>query len=168
MILSLVFFTFPKLRYTFLGRVDLKRIKSEDGFGAISHRFHSYRTTFNIFKKHPLFGVGMGNYPKVHIAYRAEGTGEKVETPDNMYLRFICETGLVGTLTFFCFIFYWLYQFWRNRNDIFIWTIFVGLIGFLINMMTGDFFYWLPTQFLFWFMLGIGVASLNEVKRNQE
>ena len=161
----LAFFITPRLKNTFLYRVNPQTLKSET---LDSHRFNSYRTTWNIIRKYLLFGVGMGNYPKVHNVYRAEGTSEDVETPDNMYLRFLSETGLVGTLTFFCFIFYWLYQFWRNRSDSFIWTVFVGLTGFLINQMTGDFFYWLPTQFLFWFMLGIGVASLNEVKRNQE
>ena len=154
----------PKLRSGIVGRFSYKALKSEI---IHSHRLASYKTTWNILKQYPIFGVGMGNYPKVHIVYRAEGTGENVETPDNMYLRFISEVGIVGTLTFFCFVFYWMYQFWRNRNDILIWTIFTGLVGFLINQMVGDFFYWLPTQFLFWFMLGIGVASLNEVKRNQ-
>jgi len=159
-VIMLIYFL-PRLRNAFIDRFNFQRVKVEI---LDSHRSASYKTTWNILKEYPLFGVGMGNFTEIYEYYKAKGSNWSISSPDNMYLRFICETGIAGTLTFFCFIFYWLYQLWKKRNDDFIWAIFVGLIGFLVNQMAGDFFYWLAPQFLFWFMLGLGVASLNEVK----
>ena len=130
-----------------------------------SHRTASYLTTWNILKKYPFFGVGLGNYPKVHKVYKAEKALLEYDTPDNMYLRLISETGIVGILTFLGFFIFVIrqillnIQFYKNTTEGNLFrAFFSGIIGFLLNLIVGDFFYWLAPQFLFWFMLGIGVG----------
>jgi len=126
-----------------------------------SHRSASYTTTLNILKKYPFFGVGLGNYPAIHEQYRATGTKPELKTPDNMYLRFLCETGIAGTSVFLIFIFYWFLQFWKHRDSDFVFALSSGLAGFLLNQLVADLFYWLAPQFTFWMLLGIAVSNIN-------
>lgn len=156
-ILVLPLFFFSRARNTFHRRFNIKRIKQEV---LSSHRSASYTTTLNIVKNYPLFGGGMGNYPQLHKKYRAKRAAARIETPDNMYLRLLSETGIVGLGTFLVFIIFTLYRFWRNSfsGDGFRWAIFCGLVGFLINLFASDLFYWLAPQFTFWLLLGAGVG----------
>lgn len=154
-----IFLLSSRIRTVFYERANFQRLKSEI---FSSHRSASYKTTWNIFKKYPFFGVGFGNYPKVHEVYRAEGTSPFFKTPDNIYLRFLCETGIIGIVTFLIFMFYWLTKLWQNRNNLFIFAIFAGLAGFLINQMAADLFYWLAPQFAFWILFGISMGNLQK------
>lgn len=153
-----LFFIYPRTRNIFFDRVNLKTLKTEIG---ASHRFAAYKTTGRIFQHYPFFGVGFGNFPKVFELYRAEGMSPSIPTPDNMYLRFLGDTGLVGITAFFIFIFFYLFKLWRNRGEPMALAIFAGLVGFLINQMAADLFFWLAPQFLFWFLVGLGRSYPN-------
>ncbi|HAX61861.1 MAG TPA: hypothetical protein DCX95_04820, partial [Elusimicrobia bacterium] len=158
-VIVLVFFLIPQLcRNQFKDKFNVKMFSS----ASFEHRLKSYITTKNILKDYPLFGVGLGNYPKVHEKYMVEGVHKDTPTPDNMYLRFLCDTGIIGAGTFFVFIIYWMYQLWKKRDNPIIWAVFCGLIGFLINQLTADLFLWSATQFAFWMLLGWGVGLTNE------
>ncbi|MEW6040897.1 MAG: O-antigen ligase family protein, partial [Elusimicrobiota bacterium] len=123
----------------------------------------SYKTTLNILKKYPLFGIGFGNYPFAHTTFRSQDADAKVATPDNMYLRFLCETGIIGTGVFFVFIGYWMYKIYKvAKNDSLIWAFFAGLISFLINLMAADLFLWLPLQISFWMVFGLCVSLADK------
>ncbi|MDD5687524.1 MAG: O-antigen ligase family protein [Elusimicrobia bacterium] len=126
------------------------------------HRLKSYKTTLNIIKDYPFFGVGLGNYPKIHEKYMVEGVRRDIKTPDNMYLRLLCDIGIVGTTVFFISIGYWMLQLWKSRNNILILAIFSGLAGFLINQTMADLMLWTAPQFAFWMLLGYGVGNLKE------
>jgi len=155
--LALLFLTTTRLRNTFLGRV---RVLKTEIFH--SHRTASYKTVWRILKDSPFLGVGLGNYITVHEKYLAPGAVRDIKTPDNMYLRLLSETGIVGMSIFFIFIFYWLYQFWKKRESELVWVIFLGVFAFLINLMSADLFYWLTTQFLFWFLMGLGARQVSQ------
>ncbi len=150
-------FFFPRAKQSFIKRVNFKTIKGDILY---SHRAGSYYTTLNILKKYPFFGVGMGNYPQVYRLYRNKQTIEHLETPDNMYLRLLSETGIIGTLAFLLFIIYCLNRLLMNFRlaSNFKWALTCGIIGFLLNLFTADLFYWLPLQFTFWLLLGVGVG----------
>ena len=55
---------------------------------------------------HPLFGVGLGNFPeyqfatirKHHIDTRSEPNALRIKTAENIYLQFAAETGAIGYL----------------------------------------------------------------------
>ncbi len=156
-------FIFSKLRNTFFMRANIKEL-SEEIFA--SHRAASYKTTWNILSDYPFFGVGFGNYPSVHENYCVEGAVAFIKTPDNIYLRFMCETGVIGITVFLIFIFYWFRRLWQNRSDPFIFAVFIGLIAFMINQMAADLFYWLAPNFTFWMLFGIGIGNIKKNKEN--
>ncbi len=130
---------------------------------SFEHRSKSFITVKNILKDYPLFGVGFGNYPQVHEQYMVEGVVKEAPTPDNMYIRLFADTGIVGGFVFLSFIAFWLFQLWKNRNNVIIWAIFCGVIGFLINMMAADLFLWTIPQFAFWMLFGLGVNIINGI-----
>jgi O-antigen ligase len=125
---------------------------------ASSHRAAAYSTAMRIVKDYPFFGVGLGNYSRVHEKYHTEGSDVSIATPDNMYLRFLCEIGAVGTAIIVGVICYWIGFLWKNRNDDYIFSLCAGLTAFLVNMATCDLMQWIATQFLFWMLLGAGVG----------
>jgi O-antigen ligase len=153
----------PGIRKTLINNtLNIHEMQSAEPY---THRVASYVTTINVLKHFPLFGVGLGNYPEVHELYRSKDTHIQIKTPDNIYLRFLCETGIIGTLLFFSILFYWLYVLWSNRRDNVVAAIFAGLAGFMVNQITADLFFWTVTQFTFWLLLGIAVAR---IKRDEQ
>lgn len=130
---------------------------------SFEHRLKSFVTVKNIVKDYPLFGVGFGNYPQVHEKYMVQGVVKEALTPDNMYLRLLADTGIIGGLVFSSFLVFWLFQLWKNRNNVIIWAIFCGMIGFLINMLAADLLFWTIPQFAFWMLLGLGVNMINGI-----
>jgi O-antigen ligase len=87
------------------------------GFGA---RFTYWETAFNIYKSHPLLGVGLGNYafyleenlpdrslaamPEVLRQIVPDVGRDRLVTSKNLFLRLLAETGLVGTAAFVAFL----------------------------------------------------------------
>jgi len=158
-IFSVAFFLLPHpVKNYFKSKFNVRMFSS----ASFEHRLKSYITTWNILKDYPLCGVGFGNYPKVHEKYMVEGVHRDTPTPDNMYLRFLCDTGIIGAGIFFVFIIYWMRKLWKSRDNPVVWAIFCGLIGFLINQLTADLFLWTAPQFAFWMLLGMGVGLIDE------
>ncbi|MEW6614388.1 MAG: O-antigen ligase family protein [Thermodesulfobacteriota bacterium] len=139
-------------------------------------------TSLNMFKKHPLIGVGIGTYnqnfgdnvewEKVKSNYGFEAYPEFVRLvkdktlnfdPHSVYLGSLAETGiagLVGVLIFFSNIIYLLTKKIRlateRVNQNVLWCVLAGIIGFLLNGFTID----LLTMRHFWFLIGIGLTPL--------
>ncbi|MDI6757652.1 MAG: O-antigen ligase family protein [Endomicrobiia bacterium] len=153
---ALVLLALPSTKIVYAERLSLRRIKQEI---ISSHRTAAYKTTYNVLKIYPFFGIGFGNYPKVHETYRDAGGVESLETTDNVYLRFLCETGVVGSLIFAAFALYWFRRIWLARDNLPLYAILAGLLGFMVNQAAADLFYWTAPQFLFWFSLGAAVAA---------
>lgn len=162
-VLVLPFIFSPKLKSVLYSRTNKYLLKREV---VSSHRSASYKTVGNILRKYPLFGVGLGNYPQVHEKYRAQGTSSVFKTPDNIYLRLLSETGIIGLISFLAFIIYWLFRLWQRRNNLFEFSILAGLVGFLVNQMAADLFYWTAPQVAFWMLFGIGIANLNQSEKS--
>jgi O-antigen ligase len=152
-------FMMPRSWQTQFEKFDIGMFNSK----SVEHRLKSFITIKNIVNDYPLFGVGFGNYPQVHEKYMAEGVVKEAPSPDNMYLRLLADTGIVGGLVFLSFLVFWLFQLWKNRADIIIWAIFCGMIGFLINMLAADLFFWTIPQFSFWLLFGLGVNIINGI-----
>ncbi len=85
------------------------------GFGP---RFVYWETAFRTFLKHPLLGVGLGNFtfhyleniPPVQVGYMPElltrivPGNNRVITPKNYFARLLAETGILGTAAFATFL----------------------------------------------------------------
>lgn len=119
-------------------------------------RFDLWRLAWEVFKAHPVFGAGAGAYNK---AFRQLGLLPAVEPPSiqhphNIYLQFLCETGLVGTVIAALFLAvptFWTARIIRQgvRNEdgsirehfrltAFLWG---GWICYLVNAMGAHDFY---------------------------
>ena len=86
------------------GSVLRERINETDN---ITLRFKLWQTAFAMFKDHPVFGVGLGQFPvqQLEVIRRHEigpffemgdGRLETVKTAEHGVLQFLAETGLVG------------------------------------------------------------------------
>src|SRR5689334_17377064 len=60
----------------------------------IQHRIGAW-PTWQALRGHAAFGVGYGNYPAVYAAYYT-GPFKTLATPDNQYLRWLIENGVIG------------------------------------------------------------------------
>jgi O-antigen ligase len=77
---------------------------------AYEFRFEIWKDAFEIFKAHPLFGIGIGNYAayvSVHNPdqyWVASNVYTAYDHPESGYLKLLTEYGLIGFLTFFFLI----------------------------------------------------------------
>ncbi|MCK4532875.1 O-antigen ligase family protein [bacterium] len=163
----LLFLSFSeRTTVTFNERLNCQRLISDIFY---SHRAASYKTTFNILKDHLFFGVGYGNFSLVHLKYLSPGASAEFPTPDNMYLCFLSEIGIIGLgvlMGLFFLFFKDLINAYRKIEDAYLkellWALMAIFIGFFINMITVDAFFWIPIQVSFWILIGLTRAIVKE------
>lgn len=100
-ILGIVFFVIHLEQLKEIGFLRRYVMTIEDilsGADTSSGRFELYGIAFGIFLKNPLFGIGWGSFSNhVTTEFQAEH-GSAVADVHNVYLQFLCETGIVGTI----------------------------------------------------------------------
>jgi len=137
------------------------------------HRTTQYFVTANMLKEHPFVGIGLHNYRKVFDRYSKKELYNEVKIPDSIYLMHLAETGIIGFLGFFMFLFVILRKgilFLKNNNDrkddrIFLF-VFIGFLALLFNMASFDGFLWHTPFYLFWIFAGI-LVSLSSKGQNE-
>ena len=73
-------------------------------------RFEIWRDAFEIFKTHPLFGIGIGNYAAYVTIHNpdqywvANNIYTAYDHPESGYLKLLTEFGMIGFLAFFSLI----------------------------------------------------------------
>lgn len=115
------------------------------------YRADRIKMTTRILKDHPFFGIGFNHFRIRFKEYcDKKNINETYEfmIPDNMYLTFLAETGIVGTGGFLVFISVLLKRAFRKLrnakgdNKLVLLTLLCALIGLLVNMGGYDLFYW--------------------------
>jgi UDP-N-acetylmuramyl pentapeptide phosphotransferase/UDP-N-acetylglucosamine-1-phosphate transferase len=66
------------------------------------NRYDYWRIAWQVWREHPVLGVGAGNYPRPYYQQRA--TTEDIEQPHSIELQALSELGLVGALLLAGFI----------------------------------------------------------------
>jgi tetratricopeptide (TPR) repeat protein len=66
------------------------------------NRYDYWRIALHVWSKHPLIGVGAGNYSRSYFERRS--TTEDVQQPHSVELQVLCELGLIGALLLACFV----------------------------------------------------------------
>jgi UDP-GlcNAc:undecaprenyl-phosphate GlcNAc-1-phosphate transferase len=66
------------------------------------NRYDYWRIAARVWQKHPLIGVGAGNYPRSYFERRA--TTEDVQQPHSLELQVLSELGVVGAMLLACFL----------------------------------------------------------------
>jgi hypothetical protein len=59
-------------------------------------RWEYWVASADIFRQHPLLGVGPGNFPDAYLAHRLPGAEESVKNPHNVLMQALSEYGLIG------------------------------------------------------------------------
>jgi O-antigen ligase len=130
-----------------------------------------YDTPFTVFREHPVFGVGLGNYP----FYYSELVGSPIillATTFSLYFRLLTELGIIGTALFLLFVSTALWRLLRvikQSSDRmlrpFAVAALISIVGVMIARVGLDGLY---TDSYMWVMLGVGVAIPWLANRGQE
>lgn len=83
---------------SFLSRYVMTVENILSGQDTSSGRFELYTIALSVFAKNPLFGIGWGSFSQHVTAEFREVHGDSVADVHNIYLQFLCETGIVGTI----------------------------------------------------------------------
>lgn len=116
-----------------------------------SERFKVMRMDFEIFKDHPIFGVGFGNPQKLSVPYYDKlgyEHGQGLNSPGNFYFEFLAGLGIFGFLSFLsiCFLFFkYNWETFKDAGDPAIKGFALALFGaqiyiYLSGFIEGHFF----------------------------
>lgn len=136
-----------------------------------SERLLMWESAFNMFKDHPIFGIGYGQYG---TAYKT-----KYISPDakeywqvhahNNFIQMLAECGILG---FSAFVFMWIYfsywalKNWRRKKNISYLMFFCTLWGMILHGFTEFNFETSITGKLFWFSLALCIAYERTSRKN--
>jgi len=124
----------------------------------------------NIFKAHPTFGVGYGNFGFYYPDYAPQSIGfdhikdlHRFDTANNLYGELIAETGITGVAAFCVMVILTFREglrTYRQTASKFFKATSLGLIsafaGYLVILLSADFIYILPFM---WVLMGLIVAQ---------
>ncbi len=127
------------------------------------YRLNRVKMAFKIFGDYPLFGIGFNHFRIRFNEYCIEkNKGRELYEfmiPDNMYLTFLAETGLVGTSGFLIFIVFLLKNGLNKIKETLIPM--SALVGLLVNMGGYELFYWHTPYILFCLICGFIQGSIE-------
>ena len=136
----------------------------DSDYGPNIARIKYTKTSFEIFKENPLFGIGTGAWFGVYPKYNGEDyTDENIFftaniNPHNDYLEILSENGIVTLLIFLILIFYTLYKLiklsFKNIHFLAVATSFIGLL--IVSLFS---FPKNNTSAMILFFLAIGLAN---------
>ena len=91
-------------------------LKSRDGMASASARIIYYKTSLEIFLKHPLAGAGLGEFFPWYVRLKPM-EAEITRDPHNMLLSFMVQTGIVGALVALLIILFpWLAMTFKDKS----------------------------------------------------
>lgn len=153
----------------FANRSDiLYKHSSSEVFDDKATRLWMAQTAVNMFRAHPIIGIGPGNYGFLYNSYRPKNTPIKdfIERAHNAYLQLLGETGLVGLLLFTAFLSLILFE--SAKRFLFLQdlearllglAIFSGFIGLLVQGFSYGIFQHVHT----WVVLGLLMAAKDNI-----
>ncbi len=153
---------------------DLEKFGSnwiyEDGILS-NYRLERLSMALRMLKDHPFKGLGLQHFRLRFYEYYPykQKIPYDITIADNMYLTILAETGIIGFLGFFIFIFSLFRKGWMKFNELSNnpgrkWLLMAGLmafIGLLINMAGYELFYWINQYVFFCIIIGFISASSN-------
>jgi putative inorganic carbon (hco3(-)) transporter len=164
----IILFSFRGITDIFLGRIIEAYELYVLDLSATS-RGKALGHTFEILDISPFMGVGTGMYRfKVSVLERDVLWPPTLDTPDNMYLLWIAERGVLG---FFAIIFFMTHFFRlflirlkvKSNGDSheLVLGLFVCFIGFFVNMLTCCTLTFPVTRIVFWILAGVSITFVS-------
>ncbi len=100
-------------------------------------RIHLAFLSLRIFSKRPITGFGLGSFRYTFTKFETIPEHFRID-PHSLFFKFLAETGIAGTVTFFGFITYVLLKSLKYimsfRNDVIYAMLFSGFVGLLCHM----------------------------------
>jgi hypothetical protein len=125
----------------------------------IQHRLGSLPVVHAL-DQHSLWGVGYGNYGQVYKPYYT-GPFSFLDTPDNQYLRWLIENGILGLAALMVFLIGVLRMgislglHGSESEQTFYLAVFASWLTLAITFFFFDGFYWTGPNMTFWCLSGI-------------
>lgn len=105
-----------------------------------SERILMWQSAWNMFRDHPITGVGLGNYTEQYYQqYISPAAKEQTVHAHSNIMHLAATTGLVGVMAYTAMFGYFLYESfkkWRYKKTIAPLIFFCSTLGFLIQGMT--------------------------------
>jgi len=137
----------------------------------VTSRFEQYKTALQIWRDHPIFGYGAGNYMHALETYGEAGYSSSLPV-HNMPLWTLVDTGLFGFTIFYLIFLEALRRFWHlikahDGIDSFVaLSLFVGLIGSFVDGLADPSLRGPSVYLVFWLFISLSVA-LPRIKREE-
>ena len=130
--------------------------------------FNLYKSGFEVFKQHPIFGVGNKNYRNETCNIDKLIQNEKYSCsthPHQIYFEFLSEHGLVGTIILLSSFFYLIFRHFKTvifTNNLLQLGSFVYLSTVFLPILPSGAFFNDFNSTLFWINISILYASNNQ------
>lgn len=129
---------------------------------SVTERQDAYTIAWEAFDKHPVIGIGLGNFGPYFSGYPNSPPSFGWPIVNNQYLEVLSETGVIGFIFFILFIlsiFYYSVKAYRDTDDDFLKTVLLALsfafLGVLIQYMTFSTLYIMHV----WILIGLILAT---------
>lgn len=130
-----------------------------------------WQAGWKMFMFKPWIGVGLGTFMFNFKRFVIEKYPHGVPYAHNCYLQMASEIGIIGLSAFLFIIglfFYHGLKFLRSKERNFFWYVLLAsqaaILGYCVQMGVDTILYSLDLGMLFWLVLGIGVAAMQNLK----
>ena len=164
--LTMVFLTRSGLFPFRLEERITRTFDSAERASLVQDRLRLSRAGWEAFQDSPFVGTGLDNFRYVSALW---ADGSTLQVPHNLWIQFLAQVGIIGTLAFLVFIGKWFLELLRlNRHTLdasshrFSWAFLASITSILTIFMTipilNDRHYWL--------LLGLGLAIAETRNRD--
>ena len=125
--------------------------------GGVGTRAQLWPAAIALFERHPLTGVGAGNFSALLPSVGVFGVATNASS---LWLQTLAEQGLIGFLALAGFSVLALRETWRLRLASGLpLAAFLATVSLLFHQLVDDLFFFPKVAGLFWLLLGAGVAA---------
>lgn len=156
-VIAAVFFGIGSLLPSTKSRLD---VMFDPTYQSNSERKLMWNSAWNMFKDHPLFGIGLGNYKDLYFGrYISPDAKEETVHAHSNIMHLAATTGILGAGAYIAMSGYFLYesfQNWRRTRNTAPILFFCATLGFLIHGLTDYNIGFIGVSAkIYWMILGI-------------
>lgn len=134
-------------------------------------RMKIWDAAWKIFISRPIVGMGLGTFMFNFTKYVDKAYRFTAPYAHNCYLQIASELGIIGLVSFLSIlVIFFAYGMWfisYKKNDFF-WYMLLGtlasVLGYCMQMAVDTNFYSLDLGLMFWLLLGLGIAAMNNME----
>ncbi len=130
-----------------------------------------WQAGWKMFTSRPWIGLGLGTFMFNFKRFITQSYQYGPAYAHNCYLQILSELGIIGLISFLIILILFFYKGIKTiikSQKTFSWYILLGsiaaLLGYSVQMAVDTIFYSLDLGLLFWILLGLGMAAMNNIK----